>query len=435
MAKQLLGIKPFSFQRDVINEVINSKGTGKTVVVKSRRQVGKSVLLANLLLYFAINYEKTTNYCVSPTLKQGKKIYKSIVSAISGAKILKSKNATELSLTFVNESTIQFKSAEQRESLRGESCNGLCAIDEAAYIPDEIFEIVRPWTDYHKAVTLMVSTPFVKNGFYFRWFNYGLNGQYNTVSIDWTSSEYEDDLNVILPPERLEEYKQVLPANVFRTEYLGLFLDGDGTVYTNIHANLKRTEIGRNDRLFVGLDWATGKDGDYTVISAFNQNGEQVLLKYFNNKSTVAQIDLIVKELEPYAKQIEVISSETNSLGTPMTDMFKTKSQILAQKVREFNTSNSSKNALVVMMQVALEQNEIKLLPDDKQVQEFSYYSAEYNPTTRNVTYNAPQGLHDDCVMATMIAYNGLKEYAKTGVYCIGGVGKKKARDKFERFR
>ena len=93
--KQFLGIKPFSFQRSVIDVVKDAKGTGKTVVVKSRRQCGKTTLIANLLLYYGINYAGTKNYCLSPTLKQGKAIYKTIVNAISSSGVIKSKNATD----------------------------------------------------------------------------------------------------------------------------------------------------------------------------------------------------------------------------------------------------------------------------------------------------------------------------------------------------
>ena len=81
--RKYLGIKPYSFQRDVIDAVKSAKGTGKTVVVKSRRQVGKTTLIANLLLYYAINFSGTSNYCLTPTLKQGKKIFKTIVDAIT----------------------------------------------------------------------------------------------------------------------------------------------------------------------------------------------------------------------------------------------------------------------------------------------------------------------------------------------------------------
>ena len=426
MVKQLLGIKPFSFQKDVINEVINAKGTGKIVVVKSRRQVGKSVLISNLLLYYAINFSNTRNYVLSPTSKQGKKLYKSIITAIEKSGIIKSKNATDLVITFINGSSIYFKSAEQREALRGETCTGLLAIDECAYISDDIYNIVKPWVDFWKAVTLMVSTPFIKNGFFYQYYNYGLDNQYNTVTIDWCDVKYQEDLNIILPPERLEEYKKVLPKNVFKTEYLGLFLDDEGTVFTEYMSCVKAKQIGKNDKLYVGLDWATGNDGDDTAMSIVNQNGEQVYLEYFNNISSTQQIKRISTILEKFEKQIVVVQTELNSLGTPLTDFLKERSRIPANKFIGFNTTNQTKNALVTNLQMAFEKKEVSILDDDKQLRELSYYSAEYNAKTRNVSYNAPQGLHDDLCIALMLSYDAYKNGSATGSYSLSFPQKKK---------
>ena len=184
-------------------------------------------------MYFAINYSNTRNYCLSPTLKQGKNIYRSIVNATVKSGIIKTRNATELTITLINGSIINFKSAEQKDSLRGETCSGILCIDECAYISDEVYNIIRPWTDFHRAVTLMVSTPFLKSGFFFQYYNYGLNGENNTVSIDWADEKYREDMEIILPPEKLEEYKRILPRNVFLTEYMAQFLDGEGSVFTD----------------------------------------------------------------------------------------------------------------------------------------------------------------------------------------------------------
>ena len=419
MVKQMLGIKPFSFQKDVINEVINAKGTGKVVAVKSRRQVGKSILISNLLLYYAINFPKTSNYAVSPTAKQGKKIFKQIVSAIENSGIIKSKNATDLIITLVNQSTISFKSAEQRESLRGETCTGLLAIDECSYISDDIYNIIKPWCDFHKAVTLMVSTPFVKNGFFYQYYNYGLENQFNTVSIDWSDEKYLDDLNKILPPDKLEEYRKVLPKNVFRTEYLGEFLDDEGTVFTDFKKCVKENTIKQTDKLYFGIDWGCGGENDDTAISAINQYGEQVYLEYFNNLSSTVQIKRIGDLLERYQNQIVVIQTELNSLGTPLTDFLKDRSQILTSKFKGFNTTNQSKNTLVTNLQVAFENDDIKILGDNKQLRELSYYTAEFNPKTRNVSYNAPQGLNDDIVIALLLSYDAYKCSSKMGTYYV----------------
>ena len=419
--KQFKGIKPFSYQQAVINEVKDAKGSGKTVVVKSRRQVGKSVLIANLLLYYAINYKGTKNYVLSPTLKQGKNIYKTIINAISGCGIIKSKNATDLFITLINGSSISIKSAEQKESLRGETCTGILCIDECAYISSEVYNIVKPWCDFHKAVTLMVSTPFVKSGFFWEYYNHGLNREYNCVSIDWSDEKYQDDMDFILPPSKLEEYRKLLPKNVFLTDYLGIFIDDDGTVFTDFKKCINKNEIKDSDKLYLGVDWAAGVESDDTVVVAFNQYGQQVYLDYFNKLTPTQQIDRIEKFIVQYKNQIAVVQTELNSLGTPLTDFLKNRSQLktIINKFVGFNTTNQSKNAIVQNLQLAFEQKEIEILEDEKQSRELATYTAEYNAKTRNVSYNAPNGLHDDICIAMMLAYDAYKNGKIIGNYNI----------------
>lgn len=413
------GFRPYLHQKDVVDILREARGTGKIVTVNSSRQKGKSYMISNVLLYYAINYAKTNNYCVSPTLKQSKSIYKVIMDAIGNSGVVRAKNATDLTITLINGSTINFKSAEQRDALRGYTADFLC-IDEASFIPDDIFYLILPWTDAKKAPILMTSTPFVKDGFFYRYFNYGKDGTHNTTTIDWTDPKYKESIEKILPPEKLEEYRQVLPKNVFMTEYLGQFLDDDGTVFTHIRECVTEKKIEPYDELYVGLDFSNQGENDDTVISIFNNKGEQVYLKYANNLSPLSQIVWIVNELEPYADQISVISCELNSIGTPYTDLIKERSQILSDKVEGFQTTNTSKNAIVLNMQTALEKETVTLLPDEKEIRQFGFFSATYNPKTRNVSYAAPQGLNDDLVMATLIAYNAYKEGTTVGTYTIG---------------
>lgn len=415
------GIHPFSFQKAVIDEVKDAKGSGKIVVCKSVRQVGKSTLIANLLLYYAINFEGTKNYCLSPTLKQGKKLYKTVVKALTKAKFIKSANGSDLSIELKNESEIHFKSAEQGEALRGETVTGILCIDEFAYIPDDIYDIIKPWTTFHKAVTLMVSTPFIKEGYFWRYYNYGLEHTHNTVAIDWCDEKFKDDMDKLLPPELLAEYEQLMPKKAFTTEFKGQFIDGGGLVFDFFKEVQKDIEIQPNDKLYVGVDWSNQANKDYTVVSIINQNCQQVKLAYWNDLTPLKQIDKVYAELEPYLNQIQAIVCEVNSLGTPYTDLLKERLQNShKEKVKEFVTSNTSKNDLVGKMQVALEQHTISLLTDKKQEREFSYYACEYNPQTKTVTYNAPSGLNDDTVMATMFALYGFNEYKTTGIYSLG---------------
>ena len=419
--KQYKGFKPFSFQRAVIDELCTSDALkkGKIVVCKSQRQRGKSFMNANILLWYAINISKSKNFILTPTLKQAKEIYQTIINAVNGSGIVQKSNATDLIIKFINGSTINFKSSEQKDNLRGYSCNGILIIDEAAFIDTDVFNIVLPWCDFHKANILMTSTPFTKNGFFFDYYNFGLEKKNNCITIDWCDKKFAAEMLLVMSAERLEMYRQTLPLNVFKTEYLGEWMDTEGSVFNGFKQCVKQNTIKPTDKLYIGIDWANGGENDDTAISAINQFGEQVYLSYFNNLTPTQQIDRITEFLFKYKNQIVVVQTELNSLGTPLTDFLKNKSQIKNLNYIGFNTSNNSKNSLVTNLQLAFEQKEISILDDDKQIRELGYYTAEFNPKTRNIYYNAPRGLNDDICIALMLSYDAYKNGNVVGNYVV----------------
>lgn len=419
-----VGFHPYAHQRAVIDAIGKSKCSYKTVVVKSSRQKGKSFMIANILLYFALNWNKTKNICVSPTLKQAKNIYKTIMDAIEKTGIVKNSNATDLEITFINRSIIRFLSAEMGESLRGYTVTGILCIDECCYISDEVFNTIKPWVDYNKSPILMVSTPYVKQGFFWQYYNYGLEGVNKVITVDWCDPKFKKEMDKILPPERLEEYRKTMPANKFKSEYLGEWLDDDGTVFIQFKDCAKDVQIQPNDKLFVGIDWAMGGGNDDTAVAIINDKGEQVFLDYFNNLTPTQQIDRIVEDLNPYMRQIVVIQPELNSLGGVLTDNLKERLQGRA-RIEGFNTTNQSKNELVMDLQTAFEQKTITILNDPKQIRELSFYTAEYNPKTKNVSYNAPLGLNDDLCIALMLAYNAYKNKKRCGGYAVSAITRK----------
>ena len=419
-----VGFHPYAHQRAVIDAIGKSKCSYKTVVVKSSRQKGKSFMIANILLYFALNWNKTKNICVSPTLKQAKNIYKTIMDAIEKTGIVKNSNATDLEITFINRSNIRFLSAEMGESLRGYTVTGILCIDECCYISDEVFNTIKPWVDYNKSPILMVSTPYVKEGFFWQYYNYGLEGVNKVITVDWCDPKFKKEMDKILPPERLEEYRKTMPVNKFKSEYLGEWLDDEGTVFIQFKDCAKDVQIQPKDKLFVGIDWAMGGGNDDTAVAIINDKGEQVFLDYFNNLTPTQQIDRIVEDLNPYMRQIVVIQPELNSLGGVLTDNLKERLQGRA-RIEGFNTTNQSKNELVMDLQTAFEQKTITILNDPKQMRELSFYTADYNPQTKNVSYNAPLGLNDDLCIALMLAYNAYKNKKRCGGYAVSAITRK----------
>lgn len=407
------GVHLFPHQKDVAEQLSDwDKARGKTIVVKSSRQKGKSILISQALLKYAIGFGQVTkNFYVAPSLRQSRMMFEMIVKGVRNANIISKSNSTELTIEFINGSTIAFKSSEQPEaSLRGWTCTGLLALDESSFLQDSVYySLIQPWTQVHQAVTLMVSTPFTRTGFFYQHYIFGKEGTHNCVTIDWADEKYRESIANLLPEEKLNELRQMLPEKIFRNEYLGEFLDDDGIVFS-LKQCFAENHILPNDKLFVGIDWSnqTAGDNDDTAVSIFNQDGKQVELFYFNNLPN--QVDRIYSRIEPYISQIQVIVCETNSLGTPYTEQLMAK-QRLGNKIKGFNTSNSSKNSLVVSFQTALEKGEVTLLPDEKQREQFGYFSCNFNPRTRTISYAAPEqtGLHDDLVMSTLFGWEAYK--------------------------
>ena len=412
----LLGYKPFLWQRAVHQGIDKyGKNSGHIHCVKAKRQIGKSFIIINELLRFAINYEYTTSCCLSPTLNQARKIYKEILKVSQDLPIIKKKNDSLLEIEFINDSVIVFKSAEQRESLRGYTFTGILCIDEAAYIQDDIYSIIKPTTDVHQCPILIVSTPKFRMGFFFDLFQMGYLDKYKDKITSYDLCKF--DTSALLPIEALEMYKQMLPKNQYTTEYLGEFLDTESVVFGDFKQCISNN-ITDYKELYIGIDWGSGIGSDDTVITALNEHNEQVFLLAFNNKSTLQQIDYIAQYIEDFGDKVKHILAECNGLGKPLCDNLKAK---VNKKIpfTEWSTTNSNKIEMINKLQVAFEQKKIKILDNERQTAELSMYEAKVN-SKGTVTYNAPVGGNDDMVMALLFSLKSKEMKNKKGKYCIG---------------
>lgn len=416
------GYTPYEHQRAVHRIMDGYFRSGRIFVVKSKRQVGKTTMAENILLHCALNHRDTLSVLVEPTLDQARRVYKEIVKAIEETPALRRKNDSLLEIEFANGSSILFKSAEQRDNLRGFTVTGILVIDECAFILDEIFDILMPTTDVHAAPILLISTPKLKVGAFYRYYMAGLDpANTNITSIDF--NQY--DTSFLLPPERLEQYRRMMPKAQFTTEYLGEFLDSDSILFTGIRECVAPapTEI---RKLSVGIDWGSGSGGDYTSVASFSEDSRMVFIDYFNDRSTFDQVRYICNLLEPYEDKVDTIFAENNSIGSPMIDLLKDEfvrrgKMRLHNAVIPFTTTNREKARLVNQLQVALEQHTVTLLDDPNLINQLSAYEATYNPRTNIVTYNAPAGLHDDNCISTMLALDAVAHLGKvqTGMYAV----------------
>ena len=407
-----------SYQKNVWDFLCTTEETpshysSKVAVIKSVRQSGKSFLAQMLLIAFALK-KRCTSAIYEPTLAQARVQFKAIENYFKGSDIITKANATLLEIEFSNGSTIYFKSTEQ--SSRGFTIDGILILDECAYLSEDEIYATLPLINAHNAPLLIASTPFISDGYYYKMFQKGLMDPTDKIkSFDWSK---ESEIDRFLTPERKEFYRQTMSRSKYITEVLGEFLSDDGMLFRNIEACTTIDNPNVSGKLFIGVDWGSGTENDYTVVAVINDNGEQCGLYTTNNLTPMAQIQWasdIINDLATKG-QIAKLTCESNSIGKVYIDALKQKigSKI---KITEFVTTNKSKQDLVTTLQLALENKDIALLRDNEQLNQLRSYEAQINPRTKTISYNGKAGVHDDIVIALMLAYYSYKQ--RLGTYSI----------------
>ena len=373
----------------------------ETIIIKAARQrFGKSSFTKAELIRFCLSIPGSENAYVTPKLNLARKMLKEIVKACNP--LIESSNMIDMIVIFKNKSQIRFHSEQQGEALRGFTVTGLLVIDEGSSFKDTTFyEFIAPWCTVHKALTLIISTPKYKMGFFYESYIEGIqNKNPYYITFDWVQNH-----NVPISPED-QSKRNKMPVLKWKSEYEGIFLDAEGTVFGNFAPCLiDELKTPYND-LYLGLDFGTGAGKDYTVLSGFDENGNQRILWYVNDLSPLEQVDRIAGILQPLKPKIKGIIGEGNSIGKIYLDAFRKKGII----IHEFTTTNDSKRQLVEDFQVSLNNKTVGLIKNQEQAQQLSFYESKVDPHTNKVTYNAPAGFHDDIVMSVLLAHKAWRQ-------------------------
>lgn len=277
MSRTIQFPKMYPWQKEVITQVIqdSSNPANHNYVICSPRQVGKSYLLMSILSYFTIARISTSVF-IEPTFNQCRKVYRSMYRMLEKNKLIKSASGSTFDIELTNGSEINFRSAMQKDSLRGLTVSGVLILDEAAYIPDDVFDIVQPFTNVHKSPIIMVSTPVAKSGFFWDSFNNQSNHVYY-----WNRMNY--DMTTMLSDEQVSKYSNSMTPAKFKTEILGQFLDGESMVFGDFKSCIYTGKLQDTDPVYCGIDFATGSGNDSTVLTFLNSSHEVVRIESTNN--------------------------------------------------------------------------------------------------------------------------------------------------------
>jgi hypothetical protein len=96
------------------------------------------------------------------------------------------------------------------------------------------------------------------------------------------------------------------------------------------------------------------------------------------------------------------IIAEANAMGAPNIELL----QRASLPVRAFTTTNATKANAIEALTLAFERGDLAILNDPAQLAELEAYEQERLPSGL-VRYSAPEGMHDDTVIALALAWQG----------------------------
>ncbi len=363
-------------------------------VLAAGRRWGKTRLGVHECLAVAVN--QGFSWWVAPTFKMAEVGWRPLVKMskfIPGAEISKA----ERTIKFPGGGWVGIRSADNPDTLRGEGLD-LVIMDECAYMVKETWtEVIRPALSDKEGSALFISTPRGRNWFWDLWQKGELKDK------NWRNFTFTSYDNPYINPREIDDAKKDIPELTFRQEYLAEFVDNAGSVFRNIEtcAVLEPSEPEENRMYVAGADIASAED--FTVITIIDAERKNMVHQERFNRVDYPILEARIIGL--YRKWgLKSIKIETNGVGQGVIDHLRREGIM----VIPFMTNNSTKQAIIQNLQVAFEQNSIKVLNDRQLKNELLNYEEKRTQSGAYI-YNAPKGQHDDCVMALAIAWDNLQ--------------------------
>jgi len=376
---------PHPLQRQVLAEAKRFN------VLCAGRRWGKNQLGMGRLIETALKGSPAAWF--APNYRLLADVWRSLVAKLQPVTIDKSEQEKRVELQ--GGGVIEMWSLDSADAGRGRAYSRV-VVDEAALVVDldrAWQESIRPMLTDFKGDIWFLSTPKGTDNYFHTLYQKG----HGLLKGDWRSWQMPTGGNPHIDPTEILSAKDDLTDLAFAQEYLAQFVSWAGAVFRKIlDAVSLAPPVGR--AVVIGVDWA--RSGDFTVFIVVSDAGEVLEIDRFRGIEYALQRARLEALYERHGKP--TIIAEANAMGGPVIEQ-------LARdglKIRPFNTTNASKSEAVEALALAFERGEIRIPNDPVLIGELQAFEAKPLPSGL-MRYQAPEGGHDDTVLALAIAWQG----------------------------
>ena len=370
------------------------------IVINAGRQGGKTICAA-LIALEALLEENQSICLIAPTYTLTGRVMDYLRIWI--AKYFKGEmrvvNRPFPTITTKWGSYLDGKSAEQPDQILGKGYD-LIIVDECARVSEDVYlKYIMAASGIKIGKYVFISTPTGRTWFWRKWREADKVGG----AFHWESKD-----SPYFSKEKWEQEKKRMPEFIFRQEYKAEFLE-NATVFQGIDNCIKKYEFPQEYNpkhlYIVGIDLARYQD--FTVVTVMDRMTNQLVNVHRFQGGWALQKEKIVSVLDKYGNAPVWIDATSITVGDAYVEELENAGySVTGYKI----SSNLSKRELVEKLVVAIQNGYIQL-PDIKSgtpeseelITEMRAFTYNMSPSGM-IRYEAPQGEHDDAVMALALS-------------------------------
>lgn len=304
-------------------------------------------------------------------------------------------------------SVIEFKSADNEDSLRGFAVN-FFILDEASRVKYQSFVSLMTTVTQTEGRAIIISTPKGRGWFYElymrgqkvddqgrpRW-----SAQRPDPHPEWYSIRMPTWSNPHVTVESIRQAKRNVPADVFRQEFGAQFIEDSAGVFRNVSECIKGfchegPQYGA--RYVMGVDLARLRD--YTVITVMDADRKHVVyIERFNQIEWELQYSRILRASKIYNNALVCI--DWTGIGDPIVETLRNAGlQMEPYKI----STGAAKQQLIDKLRVNIENGTVSfpatpegmIMADELREYEYTFTKSG------QIMYSSPSHKHDDCVVS-----------------------------------
>lgn len=398
--------KPYPKQKDAIF------GPQRFSYIEGSTKSGKSSFARVWILQETLTHKKQSAF-ISPVFRQAKDMFTHMCTVVEQfPKGMVTINKTDLLITFSQGGSIQFFTGDAPNSLYGYGFHSV-VIDEASRVKQETYDSILSTISATNGRLRAIGNVYGRSNWFYKECRKAEAGLLKDSTYHKLTAQDVIDAG-IRPKDYLDQFRERYSPAMFRELF---FCEPSGNNASPFGSdNIKAIEGAMSSASVFcwGIDVAQSQDsGDATCLIGLDKNGK--VCRFIHVRLNGPEvIKLILDTIKP----TQIAYLDGTAIGKMVYDSIC--GQKPTNKWTSYTFTSTSKPILMETLTAGIISHDITIPKDSLISQELDDF--EYGWDNGRITYSAPAGLHDDCVIALALAYkafvdNRSKTYTPSVTY------------------